>query len=261
MIGLRWSLSLLRWAPKWADVSPSTHPPPLPQPFSCEALDCNCLSDLYSHSTALWGQKEVCARPHRGHAEEVMMSPTFRVCVYVCLSWSSPLSYLKLLCLFWEMQPCHYSLLPCFVLVLLPFLLRRPVIGCGFFPRTEPFRALWWLTFPPPYPHQPAVPCPKRVGVPLRQQATKFYGKGSHTSAPACVLSVDLPPARYFRWLQLSPLLKKWTVLLSSRTFIKMKWHFSLALPRVSGRSVLLFSPSIHDCDRDRKAELDPFGD
>lgn len=48
------------------------------------------------------------------------------VFVCVCPSWSSPLSYLKLLCLFWEIQPCHCSLLPCFVLVLLPSFWEGP---------------------------------------------------------------------------------------------------------------------------------------
>lgn len=40
-----------------------------------------------------------------------------------------------------------------------------------------------------------------------------------------------------------------------------MKLHFSLVLPTVSRRSVLLFSSLVHDCGRDRKVKVDLLGD
>lgn len=184
------------------------------------------------------------------------------VFVCVCPSWSSPLSYLKLLCLFWEIQPCHCSLLPCFVLVLLPFFLRRA--------RDR----MWLLSQNRALQGSLMVDLPSTVFTSTCRPLSFLEGRGSSASAGyevlwerlahlcASVRPVCGPSScPIFQVTSAESPFKKWTVVLSSHTFIKMKWHFSVVLPRVSGRSVLLFSPSIHDCDRDRKAELDPFGD
>lgn len=247
-------------APRWAAVSPGA--PPAHRP-ACEALDCNRLSDHCSYSAASWGQKEVCARPQRGHAEEVTMNPILCACVCVCVPIISSLLFEAAL-FFGDLRPCHCSVLPCFVLPLPPFLLRRPVIGCGFFPQNRALqRLLWWLTFPPPCSHQPAAPSPSK-----RVRLFSFSWLQSSVGKACTQLRQHVSwwwtlflPIVWGDFSCLRPPFKKWTVVLSFCTFIKMKWCFSLALPRISGSSVLLLSPSIRDCDRDQKVAVDPFGD
>ena len=236
--------------------------PCAPQAQPGPHLTVGATQTISHYSTASRGQREgsLCKawRPHWKSYNELYLSYVCK-CPLIISSFSD----LKLPCLFWQMPPPHYSLLPCLVLPLPPLLSLLRIIGCGFFTLNGVCRdLLWQLTFASPcscHPQSHLLLRQSGFSYPYFLLAVKFWVKGLDTSTPACVLSGDLLSAHYFRWLQLSEVPSK-NCSASVCIFIKMKGHFSLVLPGISGRAVLLFSLPVHDWDRDRKVEVGPFG-
>lgn len=81
--------------------------------------------------------------------------------------------------------------------------------------------------------------------------------------SPACLCSVSGPYLRPWLWVSstVRGAFLQWALMLSFCMFIKIKFHFPSVTPRISGRSLWFFSPSVHHCDRDRRVDIDPFGD